>query len=141
MSKVIIQLMQPRYLVIADYPYTPFEVGIILIPVDSGELMSVQCGYVASKAIVWQKDIDKYPAIFRPLHYYEFRDSLELPEYVKTTKQAETQGVFKVTEWQAEDGYCDIEHDAVESLLLLDDDVLIVLPATKEEYEQFINKK
>lgn len=74
------QLMIPRYEVIADYPNSPYKAGdiITLSDFDSG---------------VWykkypprhfeQSDSDKYPAIFKPLKWYERRELSEMPEYVK----------------------------------------------------------
>ncbi len=90
------KLIKPRYKVIANYPYTPFEIGMILIPDDEdGELYSEECGYTASKSKVNINDVPNYPAVFKRLRWHEDIGTSILPQYLKN-KNGE---VVEVKEW------------------------------------------
>lgn len=65
------QLLQPRYLVIADYPGSVFKVGQILES-DPGRITAI--GYY---------QVDKYPHLFRRLEWWKYRDEKDMPKYIK----------------------------------------------------------
>lgn len=73
-------LLTPRFKVIADYPDSPFGIGQILSPSQSGGK--------------WYDKLEQYPAIFQRLQWASDRNIADLPEYVKDHK-----GVYKVIEW------------------------------------------
>ena len=73
-------LMKPRYKVIADYPKSPFDVGMILTK--SGGTNNVfTCEQAIQKSLVWHPE--NYPVIFQELMWWEGRTIDEMPEYVK----------------------------------------------------------
>ena len=61
-------LLQERYLVIADFPHTDFKIGELIdgTPFENN----------------WGVDFKDYPAIFRKLSWWEFREEKDMPEYV-----------------------------------------------------------
>lgn len=76
------ELLMPRYKVIADYPGTVFDVNQIL------EVSGDCAGSNRTGSGVLSKSVykpEKYPAIFRPMPWYEERKVGEMPEYVKNT--------------------------------------------------------
>lgn len=71
------ELLIPRYEIIADYPNNSFgKVGDIITP-QSFE----------SEDDFYDWELDKYPHLFRSLHWAEKREIEELPEYGKTAVQ------------------------------------------------------
>lgn len=66
-------LLKPRYKVIADYPGSNFNIGDIL---HNPEYFDKR-----------NSNLNKYPAIFKPLSWWEDRKPEEMPEYVKFTKE------------------------------------------------------
>lgn len=93
------QLMQPKYEVIADYPEQKDSIGFIY----EGDGWSK----------FWWNEMERCPAIFRKLQWWEHRKPEEMPEYVKT----ESGIVVPVNEWVAVQFY-----------------TADILPATAEEY-------
>ncbi len=138
-------LMEPRYEVLLDYPYTPFAVGMILI-VDKGELYSKQYGYVSSKSIVTEDVAKKHPAIFYPLPWYAQRKTEDMPPFMKVITdninghnvlgrvfKAEPGGLRRSYEGFSvdKDGYV----DGFDNVLLN-----CFEPATEQDYFDYINK-
>lgn len=78
------KLLQPRYLVIADYPSSTFTVGEIL-PIIVNEMGEAIYAYpnTGGKAGIYQTHFNKYPHIFKPLFWWEERDIADMPEYLK----------------------------------------------------------
>ena len=61
------QLLIPRYEVIADYPDNDLKIGEVFEPNSD-----------------WPEYyINRYPRLFRPLHWSERREIADMPEYVK----------------------------------------------------------
>lgn len=81
------QLMRPRYKVILDYPWCPYEVGTTLMVNDDGELYSEIFGYAASKYKVVQSIADKHPCMFRAMKWWEERKLEDMPDYVRIDKK------------------------------------------------------
>ena len=72
-------LTQPRYLVIADYPNSHYEIGQIIelsVPKDAS-------GWDMVTLANNEEIMPKYPHLFRLLHWWEYRDEKEMPEYLK----------------------------------------------------------
>jgi len=116
-------LMKPRYLVIADTPYpnTP-TIGTILTLEESGVsnwLTVKHNDFVYSKMM-----LDKYPHLFRPLQWWEFRDEKDMPEYVKHNGK-----IYKVTGWRGYSPY----YEGGKYPFAPE----VVTPATETEYKQF----
>ena len=81
------QLLQPRYLVIADYPNSIYKVGKLLIE-DRDFLF-----YEGMNHKNFIKPYD-FPHIFRRLEWWECRDIKDMPEYVK----GKDGSIYKISE-------------------------------------------
>lgn len=95
-------LMKERFEVIADYPNSPFKIGMIcqLTEIHPYSGMSFIYDDVTVVSPEW---FVKYPAIFKPLAWYEEREINELPEYLLNSmhkmKTGETE-VLKVVKYE-----------------------------------------
>lgn len=122
------KLMKPRWKVIADYPKSLYNVGDIL----NGNWMSEDCIYCDTEGPRWRH----YPHLFKPLQWWEEREIIDLPEYVKVNSEYTSLffgNIHKVKEWFADangDYLCNVESR---------DDIykfkpFIFLPSTEAEY-------
>ena len=120
----ITELLKPRYLVIADYPGSVFELGKIL----DDEILI--------------ESMSKYPHLFQPLPWWSHRTLEEMPGHVK-----DENGVYKVKEWHFELApkvtvfidakiHQQYRKECTECPLYSD-----FLPATLHDYEQYTNHK
>lgn len=125
------QLMQPRYMVIADYPNSVFNIGEVLsIPIldySKGTVVRSQDDRYGVEISV----ADKYPHIFRPMAWHEGRKVEEMPEYVKYRDM-----VIKPSEWFiiGSDMRFHIEEP------FFTDSANNCYPATEQQYLDYINK-
>ena len=87
-----IDLLAPRFEVIADYPRSAWTVGRIIE------------GYFLNDLLKSEVDMRKYPKIFRPLCWWEKRKPEEV-ESVKYLKNIKTLAVHEVVEYSAMFGY------------------------------------
>jgi hypothetical protein len=62
-------ILKPRYKVIADYPRSPYVIGNII----SDDDKEYTCEYMS-----------RFPAIFKPLEWWEDREESDMPKYVKS---------------------------------------------------------
>ena len=113
------QLMQKRYKVIADYPNSGMDVGAVIPFKDWPELSPYQIIFY-----------NKYPNIYRELHWWENREQKDMPDYVKTKNGV----IWKVTGWDLREKWCNAE-DAYTPIYLE-----LCLPATETDYTQYINR-
>lgn len=126
------QLMQPRYLVIADYPDCFANVGVVLnLKYNSGqsqyEYDHTEHGGTYTSSESW---FDEYPHLFRRLEWWEFRDEKDMPEYVKTVGG---EIVFKFHGFgRLQNEYAVVNKDPYRSFPLN-----ILIPATKNEYQNY----
>lgn len=119
-------LMTPRYLVIADYPNSNFNVGDILTFVSKYNVFKKpDCS-----SIINADDIDKYPHLFRKLSWWENREMREMPDYVHNYVSGY---FFKVIKWRIEYG---MPKATIRGAGSIRADWLN--PITKEEYEQYL---
>ncbi len=87
-----------------------------------------------------KEDAETCTANFRPLFWCEHRDIQDLPQYVKCTPECDLSGnVYKVEKWHNED--VDIEDDDYCTIDFIDEGMLMILPATESEYNDYKNKK
>lgn len=77
-----------------------------------------------------------FPHLFKPLQWWEEREASEMPEYLKSADRPE---VYKISHWEmkAKIGFIN-EHEVCDLQLFKPE--YGYLPATKEEYESYINK-
>ena len=139
-------LTTPRYIVIADYPNSPFKVGEILIFIpqfmhrNKGLIQQTQYSdvYKCLNNFIFATDIDKYPHLFRRLEWWEHRDIKDMPQYVKWEYNGKT-GYNKL-QWKSIDNfvthYCSDIYPEWVSIKTFDK--FIVLPATKSDYDNYI---
>jgi hypothetical protein len=106
-------ILKPRYKVIADYPRSPYVIGNII----SDDDKEYTCEYMS-----------RFPAIFKPLEWWEDREESDMPKYVKSLID---QKYYKV-----------ITSNPVSFRGFKEGDLIIdypwgnALPATEEEYNQ-----
>jgi len=116
-------LTQPRYLVISDYPNSHYEIGQIIelsVPKDAS-------GWDMVTLANNEEIMPKYPHLFRLLHWWEYRDEKEMPEYVKHQDK-----IYKVT-WRDNSPYYEGgKHPFAPE---------VVTPATLNEYNEYIKNK
>lgn len=122
------QLMQPRYKVIADYPSnTEHTIGETLYADKDGIF------WCYSETGRWRIHPEQYPHIFRKLEWWEERDEKDMPGYVK-----DEYGVYKVM-----NNWYDLDSDGCCSAHTFRDNKFYakhVLPATEQEYNDYINQ-
>jgi hypothetical protein len=101
-------LLVPRYKVIADYPGCPYDIGVILIADENGELYNETYGYTQSAIKIMAKDAERFKHLVKPLQWWEERKPEEMPEYVKCLKYPGPPliegAVYKIQEWLDGDG-------------------------------------
>ena len=127
------ELIMPRYKVIADYPNNNYyDVGEIinLVVKSNGEYWNGEASYYLT-----EKEIQKYPHIFRRLKWFEDRDEDIMPMYIKLI---EAEGVAKVINYNVDSNTpCMVK---VKALSVGTVNLYDYLPATEEEYNDYIYK-
>lgn len=123
------EFFNPRYRCIARYPHSKFSVGAIYTNKECCEILNPN--NVEGCLSVY--DCEKYPAIFRKIDWWEYRDIEDMPEYVKE----EGGKIHKVTFFE-EYGFSWMKADNgdVETTWAVNNKVMCFFkPATKEEYD------
>lgn len=115
--KQTIDLMRPRYKVIADYPESIHEVGDIL------------SGASYEKHALYK---DKYPHLFKKLEWWEERPESEMPEYLKGRKG----GVSKVLFYHMGSASATLDYQGTMPMPLE-----LLQPATEAEYQNYLKSK
>jgi hypothetical protein len=90
------ELLAPRYKVIEPYPFQSYNVGDII----TGEQAIVTSIYEMRYSYTKLGD---YPAIFKPLRWFEERELSELPEYVSAKASIHKTVIHKIVikvKWQ-----------------------------------------
>lgn len=128
------QLLIPRYKVIAYYPNSKFPIGTILT-LDKYSSGKWWHEYTDDEPIHLEDGDNRFPAIFKPLEWWERRSIEDLPEYLM--RNTADKKVVK-----AELHNCDATH----GLGFLDTDgrtksYCNYTPATLEDYQLFITTK
>jgi hypothetical protein len=130
------QLMQPRVKVTTDWPgRRDFEVGQILTldkVFDNGSPM-IEIADCQSTRIYVKEFFEMFPLQFRFLEWWEERDEKDMPGYVK-----DEYGVYKVM-----NNWYDLDSDDCCSAHTFRDNKFYakdVIPATEQEYNDYINK-
>lgn len=119
------QLMIPRYKVIADYPRSRYIIGEI-----------VQYGQIGRET---QIKYDDYPAIFKPLQWWEERKVEEMPPFIRFKQD---NAIFKIEQWDINFlfGFIDAEKRRGCGLTTFKPEYGYE-PATESEYLTYINSK
>lgn len=123
-------LTQPRYLVIADYPSSHYEIGQIIelsVPKDAS-------GWDMVTLANNEEIMPKYPHLFRLLHWWEYRDEKDMPEYVKTVDKSE---IVKIPAIVKDKGFYFFDGNNWRYKVFSTNTV----PATLNEYNEYIKNK
>lgn len=138
------QLLQPRYRVIADYPFSPYKVGDIIEPYEGqfpvlnipghdllGRIKTTQYGLPITEA-------EKYPNLLQRCHWSEGRTKEEFPEYLRYD---DTSVADKVLSVKCNDAgfVVEIETEGEPGLFYRPD--IYDRPATREEYEAYKSRQ
>lgn len=128
MGLSIEDLLKPRYKVIADYPRSRDWIGKVIIVGAIGE--ETQLPYY------------KYPHLYKALEWWEEREEKDMPEYVVADSFVHNKtGVFKIKEWKVRKGRIDCGICDDGSIMLIPSfSKTTFLPATQQEYTDFLNK-
>ena len=120
-------LTQPRYLVIADYPNSPFNVGNILTQYTQFNKTS----YWVNDNLYTDRHPEDYPHLFRLLHWSECLTEETIPQYVKNIQSKKIYRVrnFHKTDMKAYD---------INGKFM---NLKLYLPATLSEYNEYIKNK
>jgi len=138
------ELLKPRYKVIADYFFNPYNVGdIITLPENNRSVHLTttkhtdEFGENVSQAEHYApKVIEQYPHLFKPLAWWEDRKPEEMPEYVKDKEGT----VYKIKTHEldvAGDAFFTTEEDT----LGWNYNIIEAQIATEAEYNAYINKQ
>lgn len=125
------ELLKPRYKVIADYPDSILSVGDIFETYDNGIKYVTQLSKV---------DVKEYPHLFKPLEWHEDRKPEDMPEYVKDIGDGE---IFRVDKYELPKKIQVIRNgksfhpDSPTHFVSIEH----FHPATKEEWDNYINSK
>jgi hypothetical protein len=129
------ELLRDRYEVIADYPGSQFRIGDILIQeTKGGYFEGGKDGYDMPIQIM-ENDVYACKNIFRKLSWWEKREESEMPEYIKLPNK-DGGKVYRVDKW-----VIDSDDEFGPYHLPLDEYCRGYLPATLEEYNNYINSK
>lgn len=117
------QLLMPRYKVIADYPMSSHAVGDVLTYLIGGT-------FVNERIRVKEDSLQNYPAIFKPLSWWEERALEDMPEYVKEVMKTDfgesDKGTFTIEKYDSDYVFIMLAH-------------IDYIPSTLTEYQSFIN--
>lgn len=139
------ELLKSRYIVTAPMPgiqFSHFLPGDILEEKDHPMYQNSTVWGHADETDVckWTTICPNYPHLFRPLPWYEKRDIEDMPEYVKTGLINQR---FSKVQWKPM-----YNGDNIESWKISEDgtfwkniwSIPTIQPATREEYEAYINQ-
>lgn len=120
-----VDLLAPRFKVIADYPGNRFKIGIIFI-CENGIGRTEGDHHVTTES-----NLKAFPNIFQPLEWWEERKVEDMPEYVRHTS---VNKIEKVIRWciKSQLNYVAIKHTTW--------DLHYLMPATEQEYINSQNK-
>ena len=143
------ELLKPRFKVIAPYPDSPFKVGDILRlhPRSFKNPTSTQRWTTKPElpefdAPIILGHVDRFPALFQPLQWWEERAVEDLPEYVECARTPDQEimpgDVLKIREWFC--GTCGrTTHKGDDhAVCVLDNNCF--LPATLADYTAYQNQ-
>lgn len=104
------QLLKHRYLVLANYPNSPYQIGDVFEIDDAGQFALYQLETLGQSdrefkmrtIMADEKEIPGYPALFSPVPWFYGRKDEELPLFVQYTghDQAKQGQVEKVADWE-----------------------------------------
>ena len=139
--KTVEELMIKRVEVVGYYPRSPYNIGEILSHIDhldNGSDFDLYDSIAQEDCCIYAHEVEKYPAIFRPVPWYERREIGDMPDFVKHPDYGY---VHMVRDW------CGLNWEGKPLYRYYQQGVLVtmsatpMLPATKQEYDSFIKKQ
>jgi len=142
MRLTVEQLIQPRYRVIAAYPFSPYKIGDIITPKDGHFKIARVVDFVrfeerGAEHYFPESAFLDYPHLFNLAHWSENRTSEEFPEYVYFKSSFKPDSVEKIL-------LTEVDENGFVNLIATDGEPkafyspsIFSRPATKEEYEKF----
>ena len=128
-----IDLMAPRYKVIADYPNRPITMPIgHILTLNKWGAGKWWHEYTDDEPIHIDEGSTRFPVVLQPLPWYAEREESQMPEYVK---QVNKNVVFKLLN-SSQNGRRHHDNNEMELAHLLRYGEYY-LPATKEEFEDY----
>lgn len=138
------ELMKPRYKVVADYFFSPFEIGDIIAvdEANSVHLTTVQYHNVVGEEAKFEKryrtqTLNKYPHLFKAMYWWEDRKSEDMPKYVKRQRFSGYTEVLRVLDPSCNYRVFGHEPNTIEHRFVYPD-ASGYLPATESEYLQYV---
>lgn len=135
--KQTIDLMKPRYRVIADWPSLD---EIVIGDIIEGEIFESES--------LFNTPMHDFPHLFKKLEWWEERKPEDMPGYVKVNSEKTSlfkDSVLKVKLWGkrvSEELYCLIDEDRTKTFAdLYKYSPEHFLPATKEEFDNYLKSK
>ncbi|MCP4664855.1 MAG: hypothetical protein GY849_00690 [Deltaproteobacteria bacterium] len=126
----MINLLNPRFEVIADFPFSTFEIGSILDAIQYNKNFLV----IKDKKRFW---VHGYPNIFRKLNWWEHRTIEEMPKFLKQTIKNKTV-FYNIVKWDIKN-FIGIAKNKEYCNLIFWNGNEKYFPATKEEYDNYMN--
>ena len=143
------ELLKPRVKVMMDYLNSDFAVGTIIEAEEKTTFFTGDLQWI-TKPILHKNGgkrsqycmliFDAFPHIFKPLNWWEERDLDSMPRYVRCIIDGGSYalpkgGVGKVFRWREQ--CADVFVDYKDNCCQTED----FIPATEQEYEEYVNKK
>jgi hypothetical protein len=126
------ELLKPRYKVIADYPHSPLRINDILT-LAAGPTDLWDCDRTGKRQLLNPAD---YPAIFKPLQWWEERKPEDMPEYVKD-KDNKGRRAYRVLD-KSHDFQIWHQDNTIEFRFVYPNGYRWI-PATLEEYNEYLS--
>lgn len=98
------QLLTPRYEVIADYPFNPYQIGYLVENIANTSVFLYarinDTDHLSSSSEI----LDKYPHLFRKLNWWENRKAEDMPKRLICKAIPGDTEIFEIQEWDMEHG-------------------------------------
>lgn len=141
-------LLKPRYLITADYPNSTFPVGEIIV-----EKSRLRNKWFETEKSFINRIVNpyKYPAIFKPLEWWEMRKEIDLPLYLKVNTEKSSLfngsvhkvreiGKYEYTKEQMDPDASELFVRIVGRENIYRFNLCHFLPATIEEYNEYTSR-
>ena len=134
--------MIPRVEVIAYYPHSPYNIGEILSFIDhieNGSVFDLYSSITQDDVCIYAAEVDKSPAIFKKLKWWEHIKDTDLPQYLHGLNGR----MFKLLPAEFDNrifGHSDIEMELRIFWYSVKYLNINIIPATKDEYDVYVTK-
>jgi len=112
------ELLNPRFQIIADFPLNRTKIGTIFL---ENEI---------------DFEFEKYPHLFKKLNWWDSRSISDMPIYIKSEMQV-VKPEWELISWKGREY---LQANTNETMFGSHYDLKLFVPATEQEYLDFINK-